>query len=153
MEQFLDRILKYKVIYNLEQEKYLKRWYLFRFKSFSVFVHKFFKSDEDRALHDHPWNYIVIPTWRGYTEYSSNLVKKFFLFGVLKEIREEKTKRIYPIIGIRYRKSTYRHRVELINNKPAWSIFIKFRKNRNWGFWPNNEYIYWEDFRERHERK
>lgn len=81
------------------------------------FFHKFLRSDEDRALHNHPWDFIVIPVWRGY--YEHNLKGK---------------KRVWPFISARFRKKEYVHRVELINEKPAYSIFIRFRREQIWGF-------------------
>src|SRR5688572_15264894 len=35
---------------------YLLRWYILpRNKRFNLFLHKFLRDDDDRALHDHPW--------------------------------------------------------------------------------------------------
>ena len=35
---------------------YLLRWWLIpRNRFFNVYVHQFLRSDDDRALHDHPW--------------------------------------------------------------------------------------------------
>ncbi len=67
----LDRLLEKKVIENCERQPYLHRWYLLRTARVAVFVHKFVRSDEDRALHDHPWPFFVLPIWRGYREHSA----------------------------------------------------------------------------------
>ena len=38
------------------EDPYLLRWFLIpRNPVFNVYVHLFLRSDEDRALHDHPW--------------------------------------------------------------------------------------------------
>jgi len=130
--EFLDQLFEHTTIINCDHDPYLERWYIVRSKKFSMYVHKFVRSDEDRALHDHPWNFLVIPIWRGYNEYN------------LKGIR-----RVYPIFGTRYRKAEYRHRVKLINNKEAWSIFVTFNKRRMWGFWPIYGFVdykkWWRD--------
>lgn len=125
----LDRFFASRTILNCDKEPYLKRWYLIRTDRFAIFVHKFLRSDEDRALHDHPWPFIVIPIWRGYHEES------------LKGIH-----RVLPILGIRKRRATYRHRVILIDGKPSWSIFIRFRKQRVWGFWPESGFVDWKQW-------
>jgi len=128
----LNILFDYTVINNCDRDPYLHRWYVIRNKRFALFIHKFVRSDEDRALHDYPWNFIVIPIWRGYNEFN--------LKGI---------KRVYPLLGTRYRKAEYRHRVELIDDKPAWSLFIRLRKRRVWGFWPIHGFVdnetWWKD--------
>ena len=128
LETILNR-LPHRIIVNCEREPYLHRWYLIRTARIGVFIHKFIRSDEDRALHDHPWNFLALPIWRGYFEHSQ--------FG---------RRRIWPLLGMRFRKAEYRHRVELIQNRPAWSLFIRFRERRTWGFWLASGFQAWNDW-------
>ena len=147
IERILNSLLSCKVIVNCDREPYLHRWYLIRTTRFAVFIHKFIRSDEDRALHDHPWNFFVIPIWRGYIEHSDKACD----CGICKNNpgrakdfpRLPVQRRVWPIISSRYRTGTYRHRVELIKDKPAWSIFIRFKEQRDWGFWPKEGFIQW----------
>jgi hypothetical protein len=155
--RLLDRIFDKRVIVNCVREAYLHRWYVIRTERIGIFVHRFVRSDEDRALHDHPWAFIVIPLWGGYLEYSDRPVmrgrnveracREFarlpdFLNTILSQ-RESVVRRIWPIISTRYRDTTYRHRVELIKERPSWSIFIRFKKIREWGFWPKEGFLLW----------
>lgn len=144
IERILDRLFKFREIPNCEKQVYLKRWYIIRTKRFGLFVHKFLRSDEDRALHDHPWHFLVIPIWRGYIEHNDR--------GIT---------RVWPIISSRLRKATYKHRVELFRairwcdkdgvryilppsiELPSWSIFIRFTKFREWGFYLPTGWIPW----------
>lgn len=52
---------------------YVKRWYLRRQKSDSwlsnIYVHHFLRSDDDRSLHDHPFNNVSIILFGSYREY------------------------------------------------------------------------------------
>lgn len=131
MEKILDKLLKYKEITNCEGDVYLKRWYLFRQEYLNIYIHKFLRSDEDRALHSHPFNSIIIPIWQGYLEH---------LWG-------GKIRRVFPIIGLRFRTGDFRHRVELIEDKTAWSIFIRFKRYQEWGFYPaEGGFIHWKDW-------
>ena len=135
----------------------------------AVFIHKFVRSDEDRALHDHPWNFLVIPIWRGYIEHSDRVVicdcEPGSTYCEMCEgdgaYREPVRRRVWPIIGTRYRDATYRHRVELLEcdydddlvtesqcpkcqgmcELPSWSIFVRFTEHRKWGFWPKEGWI------------
>ncbi len=125
IQELLCRILPHRVIVNCNHDPYLYRWFLVRFDCVGIYLHKFVRSDEDRALHDHPWPFVVIPIWRGYVEYSTS------------------RRRVYPFIGTRIRPAIYRHRVELIDGKPAWSIFIRFKRIREWGFWPAEGFTLW----------
>lgn len=155
IENLLDKILKKRVIINCEHDPYLHRWFLWKGERLGIYIHKFVRSDEDRCLHCHPWSFIVIPIWRGYIEHSESLRQSGEIY--------EGFHRVYPIIGTRFRKGTFRHRVELFNDLisqiteyldgsikgtfksplPAWSIFIRFKRFREWGFWPEGKFISW----------
>jgi hypothetical protein len=126
LSKLLDRLIPKRVIVNCEREPYLHRWFLIRLTRVGVFVHKFVRSDEDRALHDHPWSFIVIPLWGGYIEHNS-----------------AGRRRVRPLISTRYRSAEYRHRVELIDGRPSWSLFIRFTKRREWGFWEKSGFVLW----------
>lgn len=147
VESILDRLFEKKVIVNCERKPYLHRWYVFRTERISLFIHKFVRSDEDRALHDHPWGFFVLPIWRGYIEHHDpkceackNNGGRCLLDG------KSHSRRVHPIIGARLRTALYRHRVELIGNKPAWSLFIRFKKIREWGFWMPEGFVQWNKF-------
>jgi hypothetical protein len=117
--------IPHKVIVNCDRQAYLKRWYLFRSKSIGVFLHRFYRSDEDRALHDHPWAFITFIIWRGYIEHTPKGVS-----------------RKWPGM-ICYRPATWRHRVELVYDKPAWTLVVRFKEHRMWGFWEKTGFIAW----------
>lgn len=139
-EKFLDKRLDHRVIHNCDGDAYLKRWYLVRRDSFAIFIHKFIRSDEDRAaLHSHPWDFLVIPVWRGYNEHNMRPDWSTYTFV-------DHVTRVLPILGIRFRRAEYRHRVELIEGKPAWSIFVRFTKRVEWGFWPKTGFLHWKEF-------
>lgn len=127
-ERILSRLFPLTTIRNCEGDVYLLRWKCLLLgkdgETFRVYVHKFVSSDEDRALHDHPANFIVVPIWRGYWEYN----------------RAGK-RRVRPLLGMRFRLGSYAHRVELAEGKPAWSVFFRFRPWRTWGFWPAEGFI------------
>ncbi len=137
----LHRLFDGKIIVNCEREPYLYRWYLIKREWLSVFLHKFVRSDEDRALHDHPWSFVVIPIWRGYIEHSD-------VENPLTGERSLVKHRVYPLISSRWRQAEYRHRVELLTDQhgqllPSWSIFIHFKRRRLWGMWPSNVFTAW----------
>jgi hypothetical protein len=144
--KLLDRLFSKRVIVNCDRDPYLIRWYVIRSAAVALFIHKFIRSDEDRALHDHPWNFVVVPIWRGYYEHSSRVVIDTE-FGIDQRAEEAVRRRVWPVIGARFRRGTYRHRVELVrrggNELPSWSIFIRFREFRDWGFWMPEGWVQW----------
>lgn len=149
IERIIDLLFDKKVIVNCDRDPYLLRWYVIRTAKFAIFIHKFIRSDEDRALHDHPWNFIVIPIWRGYHEHYKSPRPSGEVY--------EGCRRVLPIIGARFRRATYRHRVELLRayggipsdprqwyrELPSWSFFIRFKEFREWGFHTHEGWIQW----------
>lgn len=167
--RILSAIFPYKVIINCDHDPYLVRWYVFKTKWVTLFIHKFIRSDEDRALHDHPWAFLVIPIWRGYYEHSECRAEYCDWPNGYYKIRQ----RVLPILGTRYRPALYKHRVELLGGwkretltvhpspehlpfppqtmsekttkieLPAWSLFFHFKREREWGFHPPEGFTPW----------
>ena len=46
----------------------MKRWILFRVPWLGIYIHKFYRSDYEMALHDHPWPFVTIILKNGYLE-------------------------------------------------------------------------------------
>ena len=116
IEKILDWIFKKKVIHDCGGDPYLHRWYVIRTRGFGLFIHKFIRSDEDRALHCHPWDFIVIPIWRGYWEWHSCAMCKNHedAMGIETNCRHPVKTRVLPILGAKKQPAEYRHRVELL---------------------------------------
>ncbi len=111
---------------------YLRRWWIIPKNrlGFNVYLHHFLSSDEDRALHDHPWWNISILLSGSYLEHIANNINDW----VNHKSRKEIVKKRYPLIPI-YRNEKSIHKIELINNKPIWTLFITGPVIREWGFY------------------
>ncbi len=108
---------------------YLRRWWIIpRNEGCNVYLHEFRHSDDDRALHDHPW---------------SNT--SFLLKGEYLEHTTDGTfhRRAGDIVT---REATALHRIELINDAPAVSLFITGPKVRDWGFACPQGWVPWQVF-------
>lgn len=127
-ESFLTRWFELNLIEDCNHDPYLSRWFLIHRKWLSVFIHKFHRSDEDRALHDHPWNYISIILRHGYWEHSKSGVEWI------------------PEGSVIFRRGTWRHRIELDKGKKAWTLIIRFKRYREWGFWNGEQFTQWQDW-------
>ena len=107
---------------------YLSRWWVIpRNKWFNIYLHKFERSDDDRALHDHPW-------------YSVS----FLLKGEMVE-HSFKGLRFIPRFLPIFRTAKFAHRLELVKG-PVWTLFITGPRLRSWGFYCPHGWRHWEDF-------
>lgn len=132
---------------------YMHRWWVIpRNKIFNIYLHKIVQSDDDRALHDHPWWNVSILLKGGYYEHTPH--------------------RVYwrTAGGIYFRKATASHRLELDTRHcrlfhgganatedqalaceeydilPCWSLFITGSKIREWGFHCKTGWRHWREF-------
>ena len=113
---------------------YLRRWYVIpRNRWLNIYLHHFLRSDDDRALHDHPW-------WN-----ISLLLSGFYL-----EVTPSGRSLRVPW-RLAFRRATDPHRVELIAHRPVWTLFITGPEVREWGFHCPNGWRPQRDYLERYE--
>lgn len=125
-----------------EHNPYLLRWFVIPRNSFlNIYLHKFKRSDDDRALHDHPW-------W-----FASLILKGEYL-----EHRDDGTTRHRKAGSLALRRPNTLHRVELLQEvrdfghftmnreAPTWTLIITGPKIREWGFKCPKGWIHWEYF-------
>ncbi len=134
---------------------YLRRWYLIpRNPLLNVYLHQFLASDDDRALHDHPWWFFSLILKGGYTEVTeAGAVARSGVIGGRYGgwNRWDRT--------IAFRPAAFRHRVELWTQLcetgrddqrprggplvrtwrhceiPCWTVIVTGPRTREWGFW------------------
>lgn len=140
---------------------YLRRWFVTPWSSDghplkskrlpNIYLHQILRSDDDRALHDHPWYNLSIILWGGYIEH---VFERPPVEGVELPPVIQKRRRFLSVV---YRRADMAHRLELYKDpnrwctldegigyyyeKPCWSLFITWRKRRPWGFWGTKEGI------------
>lgn len=116
------------------ENPYLKRWFVIpRNKFFNIYLHRFLRSDDDRALHDHPWINMSILLDASYTEVTP---KGSFL-------------REAGHVYFRGPKALHRvllHPDQIGIEQPVWTLFITGPKVREWGFACPKGWVHWEDF-------
>lgn len=127
---------------------YIRRWYVARKWTRlleNVYLHNVLRSDDDRALHDHPWWNVSIVLWGGYYEHMP-VYPKAFKMGV-----NMATKRVWRGVGsIVFRRATDPHRLEIPAHpcNPTWTLFITGKKVRDWGFYCPERWVHNESFGE-----
>lgn len=155
-------------LHNCVGERFLTRFYLFRHRRLGVMLHWFERSDEDLELHDHPWSFVSVILWRGYVEHyevsqtcaacQGNGVVRHTAAAIAcrrcdatGEDYRRVRKRRWPLT-ILWRRAEWRHRVELVKERPALTLVIRFRERRQWGFWSQGEgrrFMPWKGFWEK----
>lgn len=117
-------------IINTGGEPYMLRWYLIpRNPVFNIYYHHILKSDDDRALHDHPWPSVSL-----------------MIRGELREVLADGSRRIVRAGDLVYRGSEFAHRLETVDQYGAETLFITGAKVREWGFHCPEGWKLWTEF-------
>lgn len=113
---------------------YMLRWYLIpRNRWCNVYLHKFCRDDDDRALHNHPWAFVSLMLFGGYVEYHRS---GFTLRTAL---------------SIAFRWPNHAHRVALLRDDlgailPCWTLVIAGPRVQEWGFFCPQGFVPWQEF-------
>lgn len=140
------------VIIGGEADPYMRRWWVIpRNRWFNIYLHHFCRSDDDRALHDHPW-------WN-----ASLLLKGSYREVVPVDPANPagETQALLRTEGafVFRRSGTMAHRIELLREygftnfgaydsreAPVWTLFITGPNVRAWGFHCPKGWVHWRDF-------
>jgi hypothetical protein len=133
-ENTLCALLPHRDICDRETgELYLRRFYLTpRIFGRRIFLHHIVRSDKDRDLHDHPWNFVTVILRYGYWETLNGIVWAF-----------------HRPLSVLRRQSEDAHRITLAarrNQKGAWTLVFVGKRQRRWGFHTPDGWVYWRDY-------
>jgi hypothetical protein len=128
---------------------YLLRWWLFgrkphptdpgrfiarSFLGLRPYVHCFLRSDDDRALHDHPSASISIALHGSCVEHTIDAG------GIHR-------RKVISAGAVRFRRASFAHRIEIQPGTEFWTLFIFGPNTREWGFHcPDRGWVHWKDF-------
>lgn len=108
---------------------YLRRWWVVPRNAHSnVYLHDIRQSDDDRALHDHPWANRSLLIFGRYIEHTPD--------GSFERRAGDLVERA----------ATALHRLEIIPGERAISLFITGPRIREWGFACPQGWVPWRDF-------
>jgi hypothetical protein len=143
------------------ERPYLRRhWLIPRNRVFNIYVHEFLRSDDDRALHDHPWLFNCSWLLEGaYIEWTpadeAHLMPDV---GVRCQYPEQHERRAGDV---KFRWGRAPHRIQLLRagfatangsaqafggELPCWTVFITGPRVRQWGFYCEKGWIHWKRF-------
>jgi hypothetical protein len=125
---------------------YLQRWFLFgaepdpaepgrtravRMFGLKVYLHRFLRSDDDRANHDHPGDSLSLGL-------GGLAIEHTIAAGGVHHRR-----RLRPG-QLRFRRAEFAHRIELVDGAPYLTLFIFGPNRREWGFHFPRMWIHWK---------
>lgn len=141
---------------------YLSRLSVFSCPWFQVLLHKFNRSDDARAFHNHPWNFLTIPLRYGYYDITPG------------PVGGPNRRQWCGILRPRFRRAGHVHRVELpsyLCEETVYGPRDMFRTNpivkqqwkerqsvtlvftgpiiEKWGFITNGVWEHWQDYGKR----
>lgn len=158
-ERLLTKLFPYTDITRDDSnEIYLRRFFIYpRNKDFGknvgkprIYLHKFYRGDEDPHLHDHPWSFTSLILTRGYWEETLFNPKEdlgeTWRPGELRDDGEQRIQRFYTRFSLLKRPATWRHRVVLKDKLPVWTIVKTGVKERSWGFWIMGKLCPWRNY-------
>jgi len=110
-------------------DPYLRRWHLLpRNDWFNIYLHHFLHSDDDRAMHDHPWANTSFLITGSYIEHTPD--------GTFTRNAGDVVERAADAL----------HRLEVIPGQRAISLFMTGPTVREWGFACPKGWVHWRDF-------
>lgn len=125
------------IVIGGDEDPYLPRWYQIpRNAVANCYLHKILRSDDDRALHDHPWWNVSIILEGRYVEHRIDAggIERRFLRSAGDVI---------------FRPARMAHRLEVLPGEHAVTLFLTGPRLRQWGFHcPKAGWVHWEDFTE-----
>lgn len=117
----------------------LLRWYIIpRNHYLNIYLHKFLRSDDDGALHDHPWMNLSILLDGQYVEHTIDAG------GVHRRVARRAG-------DWKFRMPSHAHRIEV--DKPVWTLFVTGPTVRLWGFHCPSGWVPFGDFIHRNNRR
>lgn len=128
-------------IYGHDGSLYMARWTVFESKWFNVRVHYIVRPDQDRHLHDHPWNWASLVLSGGYIEAVPEELQP--CFGA-KDIESVKYRQ-REAGSFCLRRATDRHRIASVV-PGTFTLFITGTKINWWGFITPGGKVYYRDY-------
>lgn len=165
---YVDIVIRGKqIIRDADNVPYLVRYFIYRpnwldkfgidsKKAGRIYLHHILRSDHDRALHNHPWTFRSIILKGGYREFTT--VKTVCDNAKAAKPNPQKWDFArWPVdretVYANFRAGQYlkrpalwKHRLELLAGRTAWTLVFIGPKTNEWGFFPNGKFCFWKNY-------
>lgn len=111
-----------------DSDVYLDRLYVVQTPLFGVMLHRIYRPDNQRDLHDHPWNFFSVILLGHYVEDTAQGPKRRRWFN--------------------WKRAEDRHSIRECSRRPVWTLVFTGRKRRTWGFWVDSgtRWVKWTEY-------
>lgn len=103
---------------------HFRRWAILQTKFLSIYIHGIYKEDNDKHLHNHPWNILTIILKGSYIE----------------QLLDTEVKRKFLHVGFRNRYQYHKIK-ELLSDKVFTLAFVFGKRNNKWGYAVDDNHI------------
>lgn len=126
---------------------YMERYWLFQTRWLSCRLHVILRSDDDRALHDHPWDYATVILRGGYVEVTRDPDAWPLTSWVRSHWDSALQRRDWIAPGrVLFRRAESLHRLEIPNGQACLTLFFMRPPRRTWGFMTPTGWVQWQDY-------
>lgn len=134
-------------------EEQRTRWQRFVSRLPNIYLHCIMRSDDDRALHDHPWHWGSFMLAGSYVEVSHEPLNVAGLplrgadaMVVEGDLHRYQVSRRYSAGALRFHRATFAHRLVINDSDYAWTLLFAGPRIRHWGFHCPSGWVHWRDF-------
>lgn len=110
---------------GINGDVYMRRYYT---RYDAVRFHEILRSDADRDLHDHPWDFTSVILEGSYREHTRSFWPMTYVPG-----------------AVLVRKATDLHRLEVVSG-PVWTMVTVGPTLRTWGYMTKHGWIAWDKY-------
>ena len=113
---------------GVEGDPYLDRLSIITTPWFSIKLHRIYRPDRQRELHDHPWTFLSLILWGHYLEHTVSGLRRRFWFN--------------------WKRAEDRHSICEVSRSPVWTLVICGPSRREWGFWVDDgtRFVQWREY-------
>lgn len=123
---------------------YLDRWGLNLGNLGGLMLHRMSAPDPGIDLHDHPWAFVTVPLWGGYTEQRALTRDAPFLAGIADRWPGTCTRGAEGEVRWgrpRLMRLDECHRITELHRRHCWTLVVKGPRRRRWGFYTATGFI------------
>lgn len=123
---------------------YLDRWGFAHDRLGGVFLHRMEAPDPGIDLHDHPWAFLSIIVWGGYTEQRALIRDAPRFAAISEEWPETCTRGLVEhrrLFSARRMRLDECHTITHLRRRTSWSLILRGPRVRSWGFYLPDGYM------------
>jgi hypothetical protein len=127
-----------KEIRSKSNQLHFRRWSLLKTPWFNLYLHKIYKSDEDKHPHNHPWRWFYsVILWGSYTECLCDYLDEYSQTITAKR----------GFLSVAKRDWSQFHKIQL--DRPVLTLVVTSPDWEPWGYLVRRQYIGFKEYRRR----